>query len=73
MLTPLSALPRSTSRQLPLPLVALAAGRSALLPTSPADVAAHQVWASLSPALQADLQRAARRILQEVARDAGHC
>jgi hypothetical protein len=71
MLRPSLALPRSTSRQLLLPLAVPAAARSALLPLPAADVAAHQVWASLSPTLQADLRRAARRILQEVVRDAG--
>jgi hypothetical protein len=72
MLRPSPARPRSPSRQLPLP-VAVPAARSTLLPTPTADVAADQVWASLSPALRIDLRRAAGRILQEVVRDAGQC
>jgi hypothetical protein len=73
MLRPPPALPRSTSRQLPLPLAVPAAARSPLLPIPAADVTADQVWSSLSPALQAELRRAAGRILQEVVRDAGQC
>jgi hypothetical protein len=46
----------------------------ALAPTSPAlaDRPLHDVWASLSPALQAQVRGTLCRILREVVRDARH-
>jgi hypothetical protein len=67
---PLTA-PRTPSHQLALPLARSPVARPIALPTAEAEIAAHQVWSSLSPALQAHLHHTALRILQEVVRDAG--
>jgi hypothetical protein len=65
-----------TSRQLPLPLavsgVMLQHVVLAAPPTTATDVATHQVWSGLSPAMQTDLRRTAVRVLREVVGDAGH-
>jgi hypothetical protein len=71
MLRPPPARLRSTNQQLPLPLAGREAAHPGLLPLPVVEVATHQVWASLSPVLRADVRHAARRILQEVVRDAG--
>ena len=71
MLRPPPTRRRSTGQQLSLPLVGLDATHPGLLPLPAAEVATDQVWASLSPVLRADVRHAARRILQEVVRDAG--
>ena len=71
--------PRRTSWQLPLPLAASAAADGALAPplapAAPAlaDSAPHEVWRSLSPAMQAQVRGVLCRILREVVRDARHC
>jgi hypothetical protein len=70
--------PRRTSWQLPLPLAASAAADGALAPPlapagpAVADRALHEVWPSLSPAMQAQVRGVLCRILQEVVRDARH-
>jgi hypothetical protein len=78
--SPLSPLPslasRRTSRQLPLPLPLAGppagGGSPALVPAAPglADRPLHAVWASLSPAMRAQVRGARGRVLQEVVRDA---
>lgn len=58
-----------TSRQLPRPL-GLTIRPPAPPPTTVADLATHQIWPSLSPAVQHHLRQTLRRILQEVMWDA---
>lgn len=67
MLSPPTAPP--TSRQLPLPL-GLTIRPPVSLPTTAVDLATHQIWPSLSPAVQHHLRQTLRRILQEVMWDA---
>jgi hypothetical protein len=65
-----SAPPRPTSRQLPLPLD-LPEGGLLARPAAPlVDIATHQVWPNLSPAMRARVRGALRRVLQEVVGDA---
>jgi hypothetical protein len=67
---PQAALP-TPSHQLALPRALSPLTRPVAPPTAEAEIAAHQVWSSLSPRLQAHLHHTALRILQEVVRDAG--
>jgi hypothetical protein len=70
-LSPPRAALRTPSHQFALPRASSPVTRPVALPTAEAEIAAHQVWSSLSPALPAHLHHTARRILQEVVRDAG--